>query len=69
MKKLAKALPYIIILCCVIFLACTVIRMKDAADALNAQITALETANATLTEEAAALEADLAAANTAIAAA
>ena len=30
MKKLAKALPYIIILCCVIFLACMVICICSA---------------------------------------
>ena len=37
MKKLAKALPYIIILCCVIFLACTVIRMTVQARKITQQ--------------------------------
>ena len=41
MKKFLKVLPYIIILCCVIFLACMVIKVKERADALTAQVDAL----------------------------
>ena len=60
MKKLMKVLPYIIILCCVIFLACMVIRTKERADALTADLTRLA-------EENVALQGDLPAANAAVA--
>ena len=60
MKKFLKFLPYLIILCCVVFLACTVIKTKERADALIAQVNAL-------TEENTALQGDLAAANAAVA--
>ena len=60
MKKLMKVLPYIIILCCVIFLACMVIKTKERADALTADLTRLAEENVTL-------QADLAAANAAVA--
>ena len=45
MKKFAKILPYLIILCCVIFLACMVIRTKERADALTNDLTRLAEEN------------------------
>ena len=51
MKKFAKILPYLIILFCVAFITLTLLKVDERADALTAQITALETEKATLTEQ------------------
>lgn len=67
MKKFLKLLPALIVICCLIFLAFTVVKVNERAEGLNAQIADLEAANAALTEEKAALQADLDAANAAIA--
>ena len=65
MKKFAKILPYLIILFCVAFITLTLLKVDERADALTAQITALETENATLTEQLAAVTSELDAAKAA----
>ena len=65
MKKFAKILPYLIILFCVAFIILTLLKVDERADALTAQITALETENATLTEQLAAVTSELDAAKAA----
>ena len=55
MKKFAKILPYLIILCCVAFIICTLLKVDERADALTAQLDALTAENASLTEANAAL--------------
>ncbi len=67
MKKFVKLLPALIVICCLIFLAFTVVKLNERAEGLNVQIADLQTANAVLTEEKAALQAELDAANAVIA--
>ena len=49
MKKFLKLLPYLIIICCVVFIALTLLKVDERADALTAQVAALETENANVT--------------------
>ena len=65
MKKFAKILPYLIILFCVAFITLTLLKVDERADALTAQITALETEKATLTEQLDAVTSELDAAKAA----
>ena len=65
MKKFAKILPYLIILFCVAFITLTLLKVDERADALTAQITALETEKATLAEQLAAVTSELDAAKAA----
>ena len=65
MKKFAKILPYLIILFCVAFITLTLLKVDERADALTAQITALETEKATLPEQLDAVTSELDAAKAA----
>ena len=65
MKKFLKLLPALITICCLIFLVMTLLKVDKRADVLTAQITALETEKATLTEQLAAVTSELDAAKAA----